>query len=255
MLFLDYTPELTTIEYQVYQYVANHLNQTIYMRIRELAVATHTSTATIQRFCDKFECAGFSEFKVRLKLLNKEQKQQNVPVLLDISSHIDFLNRASQPYFQEQIKRAITILKDKELIIFLGVGSSNILAEYGALYFSSLYQMAVRIEDPVTDPIRYLSKEIISRSCVIALSVSGETKEITKYLSNINFHDVDIISITNSADSTISKLSNVNIPYYIPKENMAEQDITSQLPTLFIIEYMAKVIHTMNQNNNFNVER
>lgn len=246
MLFLDKTPDLTDVEYQVYQYIACHLEETSYMRIREIAHVTHTSTATIQRLCNKFECDGFSEFKIRLKMYIKEQENKKSTVLLDFSSHIDFLNRASQPYFQEQIKKAVTILKDKELLIFIGVGSSNILAEYGALYFSCLYQMAVRIEEPVTDPIRHLSKEIIARTCIIALSVSGETKEVVKYLSNYNFRDTHIISITNSANSTIAKLSDVNIPYYIPKENMEEQDITSQIPTLFILEYLAKVIHTMN---------
>ena len=249
MLFLDRTPDLTDVEYEVYQYIANHLEKTSYMRIREIADVTHTSTATIQRLCSKFECDGFSEFKVRLKLYIKEQKNKRSSVLLDFSSHIDFLNRASQPYFQEQIKKAISILKDKELLIFIGVGSSNVLAEYGALYFASLYQMAVRIEDPITDPIRHLSKEILSRTCIIALSVSGETKEVVKYLSSYNFKDAHIISITNTANSTIAKLSDVNIPYYIPKENMEEQDITSQIPALFILEYLAKVIHTMNRES------
>ena len=49
---------------------------------------------------------------------------------------------------------------EKELIIFIGVGSSNVVAEYGSLYFSSLFNMAIRIEDPSNYPINYLSTEL-----------------------------------------------------------------------------------------------
>ncbi len=240
MLFLDKSLQLTNVEYYVYQYIINNLEKITYMRIRELAEATHVSTATIQRLCKKFECEGFSEFKIRLKLYIKEQKN-NPSILLDISSQIDFFNRVSQPHFQSLIKDAAAILKDKELVIFIGVGSSNVLAKYGALYFSKLYKMAVRIENPTTDPLKHIYNAMLSKACIIALSVSGETREVIHYINEYNFDETPIISITNSSDSTIARLSNVNIPYYINKENIKKQDITSQVPALFILEYLAKV--------------
>lgn len=248
MLFLDSTPDLTDLDFEIYKYISDHLEQVTFMRIRELADFTHVSVATIQRFCRKFECDGFSEFKIRLRLFlekkNDEVKKFIAP--LDPSIYIDFLERVTQPAFQEKISSAIKLINEKEVVIFIGIGSSNVLAEYGALYFSSLFKMSFRIEDPQTDPVAYLAKDFLDRACIIALSVSGETKGIVDYLSNFNFKGSAIISITNSANSTVAKLSNVNIPYYITKESSAEQDVTSQLPALFIIEYLAKCIHYSN---------
>lgn len=248
MLFLEKMPDLTNVEYQIYLYVSNHLKETTYMRIRELASATHTSTATIQRFCNKFDCEGFSEFKVRLKLYINQQNSNKSVMLFDTTTYIDFLQRAMQPHFHSIIEEATELLRDKDLIIFLGVGSSNIMAEYGSLYFTSLFQMAVRFQDPVTDPFFYMSEEIVSRSCIIALSVSGETREIIKYLSDFKLRSADIISITNSTNNSVAKLSTINIPYYIQKENIGEQDITSQIPTLYIIELLAKTVHNANHH-------
>ncbi|MCM3160687.1 hypothetical protein [Metabacillus litoralis] len=44
------------------------------MRIRNLADETHVSTSTIMRFCKKLNCEGFSELKVKQKLVIDEKK-------------------------------------------------------------------------------------------------------------------------------------------------------------------------------------
>lgn len=243
MLFLDKTIPLSDIDLVIYKYVLQHMDKVVLMRIRELAAATHTSTASIQRFCHKFESSGFTEFKVRLKLLLKQTQDNQRQNQVDTGVYIDFLKRTEQSDYKESIDAAIKLLQNTELVLFIGVGSSNVMAEYGSLYFSSMFHMAVRIEDPVTYPMAYLSPTLLEKTCVVALSVSGETPEIINYLSNISFRNSHIISITNSADSTVARLSDVNIAYYINKESYREQDVTSQLPCLFTLEKLSKILH------------
>lgn len=243
MLFLDHPVALSDIDLSIYKYVLQHLDQVSYMRIRELAAATHSSTASIQRFCHKFECAGFSEFKIRLKLFATEQAAKSRPAPVNSGMYINFFNRVSTPEFDRNIQAAVKLLRQCELVLFIGVGSSNVMAEYGALYFSSLFHMAVRIEDPVTYPQRYFPKALLDHACVVALSVSGETPEIISYLSNLSFRNSHTISITNSAQSTVARLTDVNIATDIAKESYVEQDVTSQVPCLFTLEYIAKLLH------------
>lgn len=102
---------------------------------------------------------------------------------------------------------------------------------------------AVRIDDPVTYPQRYFPKVLLDHACVVALSVSGETPEIISYLSNLSFRNNHTISITNSAQSTVARLTDVNIATDIAKESYVEQDVTSQVPCLFTLEYIAKLLH------------
>lgn len=71
MLFLPYNISLKNTEIDIYNYIINNLNQVGLMRIRELADATHVSSSTILRFCRKFECTGYAEFRLRLQAYNK----------------------------------------------------------------------------------------------------------------------------------------------------------------------------------------
>lgn len=242
MLFLDRTPDLTSFDMEIYKYISDNLEQVSYMRIRDLAKATHTSTTSIARFCKKFDCSGYTEFRIKLQLFLNEQGQEEGLSAMDETVHMDFLARTTQPLYRDKMKEAVALLQNKELVLFIGLGSSNIMAEYGALYFSSIFNMALRIEDPSNYPIDYLSKSLSDKICIIALSVSGETQEIINYLNHLNFSNSSIISITNSSKSTIAKLADVNIPYYIARETSSGADITSQLPALYTIENLAKEV-------------
>lgn len=59
---------LNDLELMLYRYIMKNTEKVIYMRIRELADEAHVSTTTILRFCKKFDCNGYSEFKVKLKI-------------------------------------------------------------------------------------------------------------------------------------------------------------------------------------------
>lgn len=249
MLFLDRTPDLTPFDMEIYKYISDNLEKVSYMRIRDLASATHCSTTSIARFCKKFDCSGYTEFRVKLQLFLQEQHKEKELLAVDETAYIDFLSRTSQPLYQDKVKEAVALLQNKELILFIGLGSSNIMAEYGALYFSSIFNMALRIEDPSNYPIDYLSKGLSDKICIIALSVSGETQEIINYLNHLNFSNSSIISITNSSKSSIAQLSDVNISYYIARETSLGADITSQLPALYTIENLAKEVRLSFQKN------
>lgn len=62
---------------------------------------------------------------------------------MDETAYMDFLARTSQPLYRDKLKDAVSLLQNKELVLFIGLGSSNIMAEYGGLYFSSIFNMAL----------------------------------------------------------------------------------------------------------------
>lgn len=251
MLFLNYTPELSNIDLEIYKYIATHVDQVIYMRIRDLAKNTHTSTATILRFCKKFDCDGFSEFKIKLQLYQENLETDPAIHAVDESAFLNFIHRTSEEQFQRKIHEAAKMLSEKDLVLFIGEGSSNIISEYGVLYFSSIVNMALRIEDPLNHPIEFFSKNLAENVCVIALSVSGETKAIINFLNQFIANQSAIISITNSANSTVARLSDVNLAYYISTEKQGDADVTSQVPALYIIEYLAKEVRKLKNEKRF----
>lgn len=227
------------LETSIYNYVIHHQDKVAYMRIRELAEETHVSTTTILRFCKKLSCEGFSEFKTKLKL-EQEKQQKSVK-----SSHhpvLEFFERNLTDEQEQLILDAAELVKYADNIIFIGNGSSGILAEYGARYFSGLGKFSLYIKDS-SYPIH---SKLENNSVTIALSVSGESHFTINQLNQMKQKGSKVISITNNKHTTIGKMSDINIAYYLTEEFYQYTNITSQVPVVFIIESIARELHQLN---------
>lgn len=225
------------LETSLYKYICENMNKVVYMRIRELADETHVSTATILRFCRKLGCDGFPEFKARLKLsLQKEIKTdlKNPEYML-----MEFVGRTLKGNLQEQIKKAAETITKTDRVTFIGNGSSGILAEYGARYFSSIGKLSLFIKDPLF-PIH---DNCFPNSTVIALSVTGENPFTVSHLNQLKKIGSKIVSITNNEHSTIAKMADVNISYYVAEQKIENANITTQVPVVYILEALAREVH------------
>ena len=226
------------LDYQVYNYMLKNSEKIPYMTIREVAKEAHVSTTTITRFCRKVRCGGFSEFKVRFKL--EKEKKGSVKKRYDLSSIADFFERVNTETFQKQLDTIAGVIACKRQIIFIGAGNSGIMAEYASRYFCNIGIFSTGINDPMFP----INLEFPEESIIIVLSVEGETNIIIENSSVLKESSI-LVSITNSRDSTLAKISDYNISYYIQKERkeMEEMkvDITSQIPAVYIVEALARL--------------
>ncbi|MFC0274623.1 MurR/RpiR family transcriptional regulator [Metabacillus herbersteinensis] len=237
----DIIASLNELETSLYNYICQNGEKVAYMRIRELADETHVSTASILRFCRKINCEGFSEFKVMLKMHLGENKK----TILKSSQHsvTEFFERTLKGDIEENIRKAASLVTKADSVIFIGIGSSGILAEYGARYLSSLGTFSMYIKDPFF-PIH---SEFLHNSVTIALSVSGESNFTITHLNQLKQEGSNIISITNNKYSTIAKISDINIPYYVTEEWFENANITTQIPVMYILESIAHEIYKLNK--------
>ncbi|MBP8313506.1 MurR/RpiR family transcriptional regulator, partial [Clostridium neonatale] len=199
---------LNDLELMLYRYIMKNIEKVVYMRIRELADEAHVSTTTILRFCKKLNCNGYSEFKVKLKLYieNNDNKKVNG----DKSIIIDYFKKLNTEELDEKIETICELINSSSNLVFLGSGTSGIICKYAARYFSAIGKFATYIDDPYF-PTNYKTYE----NCVIiVLSVSGETQSVINLINNFKRENCSIVSITNSENCTISKISDLNISYY-----------------------------------------
>lgn len=235
---------LNELELMLYRYIMKNTEKVIYMRIRELADEAHVSTTTILRFCKKFDCNGYSEFKVKLKI-SVENNVNEKNIKNDQSVIIDFFKKLNTDELDEKIEAVCDMIYNSPNLVFLGSGTSGILCKYAARYFSTIGKFATYIDDPYF-PANYKTYE---NCTIIILSVSGETKAIIDLVNNFKRENCPIVSITNSENCTISKISDLNISYYITQEKLGRSDITTQVPVLYIIETIARTLHNMYESN------
>lgn len=237
----DIIASFNELETSLYNYISQNSEKVPYMRIRELADETHVSTATILRFCRKLDCEGFSEFKVKLKMYLQENKKTIIKS--SQQSIVEFFDRTLKGNLEEKIREAANLVIKADTVIFIGIGSSGILAEYGARYFSSLGKFSLYIKDPHF-PIH---SKLRNNSVTIALSVSGENNFTVTHLNQLKQEGSKIVSITNNKLSTIAKISDVNIAYYVTEEFFEESNVTTQVPVVYILETMAREIHKLHE--------
>lgn len=228
---------LNELEMSVYEYVTKNPQKVKYMRIRELASEIHVSTSTILRFCKKAGCNGYSEFKLKLKEYSSREKTERIAD--DVTEIIDFLKKTSTDEFEQKLDRLADVILQANRIFFVGSGMSGIVAKYGARYFSSMGKFCLYIDEP-----HYPTESsFLDNALVIVFSVSGETRDTIGHVSKFKQQNCKILSITNTENCTIAKMSDYNIAYYITYLRVKIYDVTSQIPAISIVERLGKKIY------------
>lgn len=224
------------LEMIIYQYINEHKQEIKYMTIRELAEAAHVSTSAIVRFCKKNGCDGYSEFRTKFKMyLSEERKRQPKNGIDEITN---FFQNVSNPEFEKRLSAAAAAMSFAKQLVFIGIGTSGCLAKYGARYFSNLDKFSMHIEDPYFP----VGKEM-ENTVVIALSVSGETPETVNLAEKLKFHGCRLVSITNKSDCSLARMSDYNISYYVTESlSHDEYNITTQVPVIYLLETLGKMI-------------
>ncbi|MTD42142.1 SIS domain-containing protein [Erwinia sp. CPCC 100877] len=249
MFDLKKVQSLNELEMIVYHYILEHLASVPSLTIRQLSADCHVSTSTILRFCSKLDFDGFSELKYAVKK-ELSRKQPSFEQYYDATVHVDsFLKRINQETYHETLEPAIEMIIAAHHVVFSGIGTSGILGSYGSRYFANMGINAYSIGDPFT-PIPQRGFE---NTLAIILSVSGETAEMIKQATDFKRSGAKILSITNNEHSTIARLANYNISYYMPNEQSIYGDpyinTTTQVPIIALIELLAHQANKRMSNN------
>ncbi|WP_317101195.1 SIS domain-containing protein, partial [Clostridium neonatale] len=134
---------------------------------------------------------------VKCKYKLKEQiaeTDKNFKLNTDDYAIMDYFERSNQPSEVQKILDATKIIHKSKQIIFLGIGTSGILAKYASRCFVNIGRFAVYIDYPYFLVPDGFYDEIV----IIVFSVTGEIEDIINQLRQFRNFDCVIISITNS---------------------------------------------------------
>lgn len=235
--------EFSELDYSIFNFVVTNASKISYMTIRELAQEAHVSTASITRFCQKVGCEGYSEFKVKFKMQIESTKKMSFSN--DVTSIETFISRMKDENYEQEIIEVAHCLESAKTLIFMGTGNSGVLANYASRFFSSTGKFALSVENPMFE----VNIENPHDTVIVIFSVEGEESNIIENLTKLKARGVRIASITNSRKSTLAKLSDYNLSYYVQREvnkNFSfpsKIDVTTQVPVMILIETLAKEVH------------
>lgn len=237
MFTVEEIQSLNELELAVYEYVIQYKSAVSYMRIRELAAEAHVSTSTVLRFCKKMGCDGYMEFKLRMKEYVGQKDVAELPE--DVAELKDFFDRMETKKFEKKLEEAAAMVARAERVVFIGIGNSGHIGQYGARYFTNLGKFSLFISDPFY-PINMIDA---LATTAIVLSVSGESEQVVKIVNGLKKADCRVISITNTEQCTVARLADIGLSYYITMRRGEEKvDYSSQVPAVYLIETLGKKV-------------
>lgn len=228
--------EMNEGEFSVYNFISTHMEEAERMNIRELSAAVGVSTTTILRFCGKLGCDGYKEFKYRLSKSLQDRNDRRV-YFPSVVHAIQFLQKASDdPDLDAQLEQAAGWCISARQVLFTGLGASGSLAGYGSRLLCDMGIASFVIQDPFYP----LPTQDMEDTVLIALSASGKTPALISMVDGYKKKHVKIVSITNTSQCTLAKMSDLNFSYYMPlsyswpRRDAAE--LTTQIPPLYLLE-------------------
>ena len=237
MFTVEEIQSLNELEMQVYQYVIQHKTAVSYMRIRELAAEAYVSPTTVLRFCKKMGCDGYTEFKWKMKEYIGQTKTK---VLSEDSREIRvFFDEIESGKYNQKLEKAAAMIAKEERVLVAGIGNSGNIGQYGARYFTNMGKFSMFVADPFY-PINLIDA---TSTVAIILSISGETREIIDIIDKLKQAKCQIISITNTEQCTVARMSDLNFSYYITMHREEYPlDFSTQVPVVYLIEMLGKKV-------------
>lgn len=222
---------LNETETYVYNYVVKNTKKVLNESIRELANDTHVSTATIMRFCKKMGCEGFTELKYRLKENVEIQETKED----DANNQFDsFIERVESSDYLESIRRAAEIIKQSDLILTLGIGTTGDFAKYTSRLLSGMGYCCYGV-DGAAYPVQRVTEG--HQGVIIAFYESLQKKLLFEEIYRHKNKNYMIIMLTNTNMGSMEHLCDEVI--HISDGSVMLGKIHSGIPMLYAVEKLA----------------
>jgi len=244
----DKLQTLNELETGIYNYIVKHQVEVESMSIRDLADHAHVSTTTILRFATKMGYSGYAELRFAMKQHRQHEQETDSSEQYDITVPlVDFFSKVNTTDFNKLIDQTMDLINAAPLVLFYGIGSGNSLAQYGARFWSNAGKLSL----PVMDPFQPFPSgtPLPADSVVVVMSVSGETEQVIKFVTKIQPENVKIIAVTNHGNSTLAKMSDLVISYYMPELKHGDLNLTTQIPIMYLIELIAHRLDQQRQQD------
>ncbi|MBS4179443.1 MurR/RpiR family transcriptional regulator [Lederbergia citrea] len=172
--------------------------------IKDIAVKTDVSVATITRFCKKVSCRNFVEMKMKLAREAHQENSDSVDHYLKLQ-YEEMLHDIQGLSGKESLKKALQLLQGAKNIYIYGLGSSGLAAQ--ELNYR-LSRMGFASE-AVTDPHLMIIRSALFRDgdLLLAFSRSGQTKDLLKSVSKAKSNGAKLVSFTAFGDTPLTNLS------------------------------------------------
>ena len=208
----------TPVEKKIADYIFKVEDQILDKSAQEVAKDLGTSTAALVRFSRKLGYDGFSQLKQKLsatyafhaddKKYYEEVSDAETPRSLKNKLKVrinHMVETTNDALADEAIKKAVTMIANKDLIFVFGIGASAIVAQDIFQKFSRIGKKVVFLQDTHL----FVSALAVHQNdaLFLAISMKGETREVLDIAKLAQKMTIPLIVISGREDSTLAKLA------------------------------------------------
>lgn len=241
--------QLPSSEAKVAQFILQNPEQFLELTAKELGEKTSTSAPAVVRLCKSIGLKGIQDLKLRItgdianvhspteyRDIVKDEPFNQVVQKITMNAHRSIDETASL-IVESNIEKSVQYIYQANFIFSFGIGASSLIAE-------DIKQKLQRINKniDISSDLHYAVTELANakeNDVLIAISNSGETKEVIDIVRFAKQRNLKVISITQYGANTVSQLSDV--PLYISAkfESAYRSGATaSRLAQLFLIDIL-----------------
>lgn len=248
IIFAEYN-NFYEAEKKIADYIVNNTQKVIDMTISELAESAGASDATVTRFCKKCHMKGFHHLKITLARELVESKKDDVKISGDVSeSNIKESLSNILANKVEELKQTVSMIDEKELseilnlirnarnVQFAAVGNTIPVALDGCYKFNQIGIPSVT--NLIWETQIAYTFNLSKGDVVIIISNSGSSKRLIDVIEAAKAKEAYIVSITNSNNSSIAKISDYHIKTATREKLFLEEYYFSRISAMTVIEIL-----------------
>lgn len=212
-------PTLTERETDIRNYFLKHPELIMNMSCQDLGRATFTSAATVTRFCQKFDCKGYPEFKLRFlnevaagqttaesSAVQLPERENMVSLLQKVSDVQDQALEATRKALSlSQLLRIQRLLLDHPYIDFYAYDTNLQLARYASSLFFHAWKTAATYSESNIQVLSTLSVQ--SGHLAILISHTGENSRLIELARLLRRGGTKTVVITSGKDTALGRMA------------------------------------------------
>lgn len=238
-LIKDRYKTLTKSEKKIANHVLLHPNDIVYGTMNDIKSHIYVGDATIIRFCQKLGLSGFSDLKIEIAKDEYLENEIKEDIYFDKKEKqiIDMLHTTKSKVDQNLLEKSSQIIYNSSCIYIFGVGLSGNTAHDLEAMFLRIGVQAKAITDTHFQ-LQHASL-LNATDTVIAISLSGKTKDLYESVKVAKEHRARIIALTNYLLSPIAQISDITLQT-IAEEFFNGGSLSGKISQLFICDLIVK---------------
>ncbi len=242
-------PSFTGNYINIADHILAHPETVVQNKVRDIAERCNCDDAQIIRFCQKIGYKGFSELKAAIaadfipvkmsinycepdasgtfEQLKDDFRQNNLRALNDTVSLLK----------EETVQNAVKLLKKAGKIMLCGFGSSGLVAQD---FQTKLFRMGFSAFHNADSELNRMFCGLLGENDVlIAISFSGENKNVCSYVEEVKKNKVKVIAITNFPESPLAKKSDCVLLTACDEKQFRLGAMGSRIAQFLVVDFLS----------------